>query len=146
MAQRPRYDDDFRAGAVLMVEAEGYPQNKGAIARVAAHLHLHERTLRRWVKGDSNPPPGNIVHIKKLDMRAALQSEIQSILAEMTKARGDASYRDLGTVLGIIFDKLQLLNGEPTESTNQRILVEYLNDEDIVAQAATVAERHYTGV
>jgi len=145
VARTPRYSDDYRASAVLMVEAEGYPANKGAVARVAAHLHLQERTLRRWVTGESNPPPDKAVQIKKLDLRTAITGELESIFLEMGKARADASYKDLATAAGIFFDKLQLLNGEPTQTTNQRILVEYADDEDITTQAAAVAERRYQG-
>ena len=43
----------------------------------------------------------------------------------MDKALPDASYRDLGTVVGILIDKLQLLNDEPTENINNRIVIEY---------------------
>jgi len=145
MAAKPRYSDDFVSGAILMVEAEGYPERKGALAKVAAHLRIPERTLRRWVNRENHPTPDTVVYRKKLDMREALRGEISAILQEMTKARGDASYRDLGTVLGIIFDKLQLMNGDSTANTNQRIVIEYADDEDIVTQAATVAERRYTG-
>jgi transposase-like protein len=144
VARTPRYSDDYRASAVLMVEAEGYPKNKGALARVSGHLQIPERTLRRWVNGESNPPPDRAVNVKRIDLRAAITSELTAIFDELGKARGDASYKDLATAAGIFFDKLQLLNGEPTQTTNQRILVEYADDTDIVTQAAAVAERHYT--
>ena len=138
-----RYSDDFRAGAVLMVEAEGWPKNAGAMQRVAAHLNINERTLRRWVTGESNPPPDRNVKVKRLDLRAAITSELTAIFEELGKARSDASYKDLATAAGIFFDKLQLLNGDSTANTNQRVIIEYADDADIVAEAATVAERCY---
>jgi len=140
-----RYSDDFRAGAVLMVEADGWPKNKGAMQRVAAHLNIKERTLRRWATGESNPPPDRNVKVKRLDLRAAITSELTAIFEELGKARSDASYKDLATAAGIFFDKLQLLNGDSTANTNQRVIIEYADDTDIVTEAATVAERCYQG-
>lgn len=128
-----------------MLEAAGYPQTKGALTRVADNLHIPATTLRRWHLGISNPPPAKTVKRKRLDLRKAIQSEIQAALEEMGKARMDANYRDLGTVFGILVDKLQLLNGEPTANTNQRVIIEYADDADIVAEAAAVAERSYQG-
>ncbi len=139
-----RWTDDERASAILMLEAAGYPQRKGALTQVANNLGIPQTTLRRWHLGLSNPPPAETVKRKKIDLRQALKDEIQAALGEMGNARMDASYRDLGTVLGILFDKLQLLSGEPTANTNQRIVIEYVDDEDIVTQAAAVAERSYS--
>ncbi len=139
-----RWTDDERAGAKLMLEAAGYPQRKGALTQVANNLRIPATTLRRWHLGLSNPPPAETVKRKKIDLQQAIKDEIAAALVEMGSARADASYRDLGTVTGILIDKLQLLNGEPTANTNQRIVIEYVDDEDIVAQAAAVAERSYS--
>jgi len=139
MAGKPRYSDDYRASAVLMVEAEGYPTKKGAVGRVAEHLGIEERTLRRWVTGASNPPPDRNVHVKRLDLRRAITDELRGIFEELGNARGDASYRDLATAAGIFFDKLQLLNGDSTANTNQRILVEYYDDTHSTAAPVALA-------
>ena len=138
-----RWTDEERASAVLMLEAAGYPQRKGALTQVADNLHIPATTLRRWHLGISNPPPAKTVRKKRVELRRALRDEIEAALGEMVSARADASYKDLGTVVGILFDKLQLLNGEPTQNTNQRILVEYADDADIVTEAAAVAEDYY---
>ena len=138
-----RWTDEERATAVLMLEAAGYPERKGALTHVADNLHIPATTLRRWHLGINNPPPAETVKKKRVDLRNALRDEIQAAFQEMGSARADASYRDLGTVLGILFDKLQLLNGDSTANTNQRISIEYIDDADIVAEAATVAERRY---
>ena len=139
MARAQRYSDDYRASAVLMVQAEGYPAKKGAVKRVADHLGIEERTLRRWVTGASNPPPDNVVHVKRLDLRKAITDELRGIFDELGKAREDASYRDLATAAGIFFDKLQLLNGNPTANTNQRVIIEYYDDTNSTAAPVTLA-------
>lgn len=145
MARTPRYSDDFRASAVLMVEAEGYPAKKGAVKRVADHLGIEERTLRRWVTGASNPPPDTAVRVKRLDLRKVISDELRGIFDEMGRAREDASYRDLATAAGIFIDKLQLLNGDPTANTNQRIIIEYFDDENSTPAPLALAGAGDTG-
>ena len=114
MAKRRSYDDKFRASAVVMLEAAGYPETKGALMRVAAELKVPAMTLSRWFRGSNNPPPNELVTEKGIDLKAALWGEIGAILGDMPIAREFAEYRDLGTVLGILFDKLQLLENKPT--------------------------------
>lgn len=123
-SQRPRYDDKFRASAVVMLEAAGYPNVQGALAQVAKHLGMQEMTLSRWARGVQNPPPNQLVINKKQELSSLHEGEIRAIFAEMGTKREDASYRDLGIVLGIVSDKWQLLNGEPTESVKQSISFE----------------------
>lgn len=138
-----RWTDEERAAAILLLEAAGYPQRKGALTQVADNLKIPATTLRRWHLGISNPPPAETVKRKRIDLRKAIRAEIDAALHEMGMARQDASYRDLGTVMGILFDKLQLLNGDSTANTNQRIIIEYVDDADIVTEASAVAERRY---
>ncbi len=138
-----RWTDEERATATLMLEAAGYPERKGALTQVADNLKIPATTLRRWHLGLSNPPPAETVKKKRIDLRKAIRDEIDAALNEMGMARQDASYRDLVTGVGILFDKLQLLNGDSTANTNQRIVIEYYDDADIVTQAADVAERRY---
>lgn len=119
MSKRKRYTDDFRAGAVLMLQAAGYPDTEGALSLVSRKLNVPRTTLRRWFHEQQNPPPSDLVHEKKLDLVAAIREEIAAVLGEMPEARADADYRTLATALGILVDKLQLLEGRPTERTEQ---------------------------
>lgn len=98
-----------------MLEAAGYPTEKGALTRVAEHLKVPARTLSRWFNGEQNPPPDQTVNEKKGEMTDWLRDEIAHAVTAMAKVREEASYRDIGTVLGILIDKLQLLSGAPTE-------------------------------
>lgn len=115
MAKRKHYDDKFRASAVVMLEAQGYPANPYKLKEVADHIGVPERTLRRWYKGESNPPPDMIVQDVKKDLTELVRGELIAIFTAMGVVREEASYRDLGTVGGILFDKLQLIEGKPTE-------------------------------
>lgn len=111
--KKRRYDDQFRANAVIMVQAQGYPENKGAIEKVAAHLKVPPSTLRGWCNGHSNPPPADIRLEKKADLLSCIKAELGAVFNEMGRARPDASYRDLMVAAGILTDKWQLLEGEP---------------------------------
>lgn len=119
--KRKQYDDKFRASAVVMLEAAGYPKQKGALRGVAEHLHVPAMTLSRWFKGQQNPPPNQIVTEKRDDLTDMLNSELSAIFQAMNIVRDEASYRDLGTVAGILIDKKQLLTGEATSRSDVRV-------------------------
>lgn len=139
MAKKPRYDDKYRASAVVMLEAAGWPETKGALTRTAEHLGIQPRTLQRWALQENNPPPAELVSEKKAELSGLLRKEIAAALGAMDGVRPDASYRDLGTVVGILTDKLQLLTGEPTENSNTRIVIEYADFETDTAEAPRLA-------
>lgn len=120
-----RYSDEFRAGAVLMLRAAGYPERRGALMEVANNIGVSHSLIRRWFTKELNPPPSKIAQIKMSDIIELLKNEVVAALQELPNARGDADYLDIGKVMGIMVDKLQLLNGEATE----RIVYE-LSDSD----------------
>ena len=125
MARRKRYTDKFRATAVVMLDAQGYPKLEGALSKVANHLDVPLSTLRGWWTAEHNPPPAELRNEKKGDLVALLENELRGALEAMPDKRPEASYRDLGTVSAIIVDKLQLLTGQPTETNDTRIRIEY---------------------
>jgi len=133
-----RWSDEFRAMSVVMLEAEGYPQRKGALMEVAKTLKVPKSTLSRWYTGKSNPPPPETVTIKKEQIIAMLKGEIGAALNEMPKARPDADYRELATTIGILVDKLQLLEGEPTSRTE---VIHGLSDEERANRITDILDR-----
>lgn len=114
------YDDKFRASAVIMLEAQGYPESKGALQAVANHLDVSRSTLQGWFHKTSNPPPPNIQHETKEDFIEAIRREMSAILGVLESKRDEASYKDLTTSFAILTDKLQLLENKPTEISEQR--------------------------
>ena len=112
--KRRRYTDEFRANTVLLLQGAGYPDQKGALARVSSNVGVAHSTISRWVNASRNPPPSKLVHEKRFDLIEAINHEIEGILGEMPGARKDADYRTLGTVLGIMVDKRELLSGNAT--------------------------------
>lgn len=131
-----RYSDEFRAGAVLMLRAAGYPERRGALMETANHLGISHQILGRWFRRDQNPPPQKSVQIKMSDIVEMLKNEVVAALGELPNARPDADYLDIGKVMGIMVDKLQLLQGEATE----RVVYE-LSDSDRSEQITTLLNR-----
>jgi transposase-like protein len=125
MAKRKyrRYADEFRASAVLMAEAAGWPGTDGAVPRVSDSVGVPQSTLRGWLTKKHNPPPAEVRVRKKVDFEAAIELELEAILSEMGHTRQDAPYNQLATAFGIMFDKLQLLRGGATANINQRVAV-----------------------
>lgn len=130
MKKKGVYDDKFRSSAVIMLEAAGYPNQKGALERTAKGLGIHARTLSRWFNGEQNPPPDRMVNEKRLELTDLLRNELEAAFGQMPNARPDASYRDLGTVAAIFIDKLQLLTGKPTEIHK----IDNVSDSDIIGE------------
>lgn len=117
--KRKRYDDQFRASAVVMLEAAGYPQNAFKLQEVADRLTVPSRTLRRWYNGEHNPPPDNVVKEVKKELSDRLE-ELTHKLIDVAfdiadDAKDDATIQQVTTSIGIAVDKLQLLKGKATE-------------------------------
>ena len=114
------YDDKFRASAVIMLQAQGYPDTKGALQTVSKYLAVPASTLQGWYNATSNPPPTDIRYEKTIDLIQSIKDEIAGIIGTLPGKRDEASYKDLSTSLGIFVDKLQLLENKPTEISEQR--------------------------
>lgn len=112
-----RYTDEFRANSVIMLEMSGYPDEPGALVKTAKYLKIPHATLSRWYNGKRNPPPPEMVQVKKGEMIGLVKSEIVAALHEMVNARPFAEYKELATAIGILVDKMQLLEGEATSRT-----------------------------
>lgn len=131
--RNPTYTDEFRASAVLMVEAAGYPQTKGALNRVANHLGIPRQTLQRWTRGTNNPPPPDLVTTKRQDFVELLEDIMYGAAGE-TKKRIDNNELDsvtlpqLMTVAAIAVDKRRLLLGQSTENNDTVLRIVYTND------------------
>ena len=111
---RRRYDDKFRASAVVMLEAAGYPGKEGALMEVARHLGMPHNTLRNWYHAERNPPPSELrQHIKK-SLVEMLDDIAYKLVGAMPSKIIDASLQQTATSLAIVIDKYQLLTGQPT--------------------------------
>jgi hypothetical protein len=108
-----RYSDQERAEHVLMLEAAGYPKKKGALWQYSKQSGIPHPTLSRWFRKVSNPPPDEIVQIKKRDMKEALRELIFDLVEHAHDAANDAGLDSLTRGVGIAVDKLLLLDDKP---------------------------------
>jgi transposase-like protein len=121
MARKRRsYDDKFRASAVIMLEAQGYPETKGALQAVSNHIGVSISTLHGWFKAKVSPAISELRNETAIDFKQALKNELTAIVGLLPDKRGEATYKELVTSLGILLDKLRLLEDKPTEISEQR--------------------------
>lgn len=137
MAKRRQYDDKFRASVVVMLQSQGYPAIKGALTHVANHVGVPAMTISRWFHATSNPPPNELVNEKRGDLVELLRDLVYKLVGAMPDKIEEAALQQQGTVLGIVIDKLQLLEGKATE----RVEVNELSDTDRAARIATLLNR-----
>ena len=117
MAKRKQYNDEFRASAKVMLEVAGYPETIGALAKVASHLKVPERTLSRWFRGENNPPPDKLVRVKKGNLADALEDIAWRLVRHVKDPEviSEMTGQQAATSIGILIDKIRLLREEPTE-------------------------------
>lgn len=77
-------------------------------------------TLHGWYNATRNPPPSDVRTEKRREIADIIRSEIYAAFEAAPDARPDASYRDLITGAAILVDKLQLLEGKPTDIVENR--------------------------
>ncbi len=139
-----QYSDEDKASALLMLEAAGWPNRVGSMSQVARRLSVPESTLRAWAKNEHGAPPAKVRERKKGELVQTLTDVAFALVEHLASIADTGDVRETATALGIVVDKLQALADEqPTQNVNQRILIEYVDDTDIVTQAAAVAERSY---
>jgi transposase-like protein len=126
--RQPKYTDKFRAGAVVMLMAAGWPDVKGAQSKVAKHLGVPRQTLMRWANEENNPAPPQLVQEKRMDMIQRLEDIRHLLLDEAEKAIPDAPLNHLLTGYGILTDKQRLLTGESTDNNAVSIKIRYGDD------------------
>lgn len=146
--RQPRYTDEFRADAVLMLEAAGYTGNGdaiGALTAVSKRLKVPLSTLRRWFIASNNPPPAELVRDKRATLKELIEEEIRAIFHDMPSARPDAVYRDMGWVVGVLLDKHQLLDNKPTAIVKLQRAVEagHITPQDIKERWPNIADRFF---
>lgn len=113
MARR-HYSDADRAMALAVLDS-----CEGKTSLAAAQLKIPESTLRRWIEDRDLAAPAELREEKKLGLAELFEAEIRAAILSMESKRDGASYRDTGTVIGILTDKVQLLRGEPTVRTEE---------------------------
>lgn len=131
---RRKIDDNGRANIIAFAILAGYPNRRGSTDYVLKKISgqtMDYRTLRRWYLNIDL----DLVEQKIMDLKKLLEVELDAVFEEMSKKRSEASYRDLATTMGIMSDKIILLQGGATNRTetisgNWRDVVEAAREEN----------------
>lgn len=117
MVKRRRYDDQFRASAVVMLQAAGYPDQKGSLEGVAKYLKMPAPTLHRWFREKNNPPPSELVTEKKEELADVFERIAYKYLthADRDVVIEETSGKDAVVTAATAVDKMRLLRDLPTE-------------------------------
>lgn len=118
------YSDEDKASAVLMLEAAGWPDKPGAMAQVVKELKgsVPESTLRSWAKREHGAPPAKVRDRKRTEIAQTLTEVAFKLLEHLGSIADTGDVRETATAFGIIMDKLQLLDGEPTQNITHIIM------------------------
>ena len=102
---------------LLQLEVLNYPDNEHAISKVTKRKGSPSHTtLRRWWRLKDEPPINKLVQYKKRDFVEELKNLLGlHIDAAIEAVKCSEDIRAIDTGIGIIVDKLQLLQGEPTD-------------------------------
>lgn len=112
-----KYSDKFKASAVVTLQGAGYPDNPHKLKEIASSLNVPVRTLRRWYKSEVGAPSDKIVQQEKRDMSNELRKLFFKLIdhALDDDVIDEMSGQQAVTSMGIVFDKMRLLMGLPTQ-------------------------------
>jgi hypothetical protein len=131
--KRRRYTDEERASCVVMLEAQGYPNHKGALTSVAKYAKVPINTLRGWYIAKHSPPPTELRNQKRQDIADRLEGIVHALLDHVDRqfVIAEMSGQQAMTSAAIGIDKMRLLRDQSTENRKQiNLNVNYSNLED----------------
>ena len=128
-----RYDENQRASIMAALDANG-----GNVRQTARETGVPEATLRAWKNGRAKPVSRRLYAEKVGDLRGGLlELAVALVDTAVTKAAsGEGNIQQVVTALGIVFDKLQLLDEQPTERI--AVVNESLTDDERTARTAAL--------
>jgi hypothetical protein len=119
----------FTARALLTLESNG-----GNMKRTARETGIPLTTIRNWRDGGGVSDDVAIIgNEKRPELLERMMTELHAVMDLMPDKRPDADYNALVRAAGILTDKVQLLQGKPTERI---VLTHELSDEDLERIAA----------
>lgn len=117
-----KYSDEYRTSAIVMLEAQGYPDDSYALGRVHSYLKSRKpfptkATLLNWYQGEKTPSDSKVLNDKKRDMTLELKGLVWKLIdhAGDNDTISDMSGQQTITSIGILIDKIRLLTGLPTQ-------------------------------
>lgn len=123
-----KYTDEQKAMALARVLASTKPKMSGKIKEAAKIVDIPENTLRDWVgyglyTGDelAERIMAEKVEEARESLSVRMKRELHLVLDQMNVKRKDATYNVLVLAAGILTDKVEKLDGNPTQNIRQEI-------------------------
>lgn len=112
MGKRRRYSDSDKAAALAALDANG-----GNVYKTARELKLPMSTLQEWASGRINHAIPELRERKKEEISQRLVDVVHQLIDALPTKITDANLQQVSTSLGIAVEKIQLLDGDPTDRT-----------------------------
>lgn len=128
------YTTEYRAAAIVLMQAEGWPQERGAIARAARTLGIPAATLASWGEQEMSDwhakraEGEKIRQAKRREIIEQIETALLQILPSLVDSIEGASLRDKAVAVGILADKLAILSGKIGNVQRGNILVQIRNE------------------
>lgn len=123
MSMSRQYTKEERAAAVAFAfEAEGYPEQRGALKKTAKRLGVSKKSLELWQR-DAEACPPDLVEQSRRSIRELIEDELVSILQEMGSKKEKASFGQLATAFGILYDKRHIERGGSDKRVDVNVTV-----------------------
>lgn len=132
--QHDSYTTEYIAAAVVLAEAEGWPQERGAIARAARTLDIPHSTLQKWADDHlaewhrKRAESEKKRQTKRGEIIDKIEDALLLILPSLQESIEGASLRDKAVAIGILADKLAILSGKIGNVQRGNVLVQIRNE------------------
>lgn len=100
------YSNEFVANALALLKANG-----GKLAKTARQLDMPQQTLSEWAAGNRAPSP-EVQQAAEINVVQKLTGFV-GYVCDLRPAADKVNLRDAAVAMGIAFDKLLLLTGQP---------------------------------
>lgn len=118
MKKRRRYSDSDKANALAALDANG-----GNLYKTAKHLGLSISTLQSWanISEDKAARLEPLRNRKRKELQEVLRDLAYQITSVIPEKLGEANLQQTSVSLGIVLEKMQLLEGKATERVEHSI-------------------------
>lgn len=134
--ERRQYSDNDKATALAALDANG-----GNVSKTARQLGIPNTTLTEWRDGRIHDDVTVLRKRKKEELVGRLVEIAHLLIDAMPDKIKDANLQQSATTLGITIEKIQLLDGSPTERTE---VTDNLSDDERASRIATILDRART--
>ncbi len=108
--KRRRYSDNDKATALAALDANG-----GNVLKTATQLRIPRKTLEEWNNGRVVDDVAELRHENRRELKEVLRDLAYTLAEALSDNLEDAPTNHKAVALGIVIEKMQLLEGKATE-------------------------------